>query len=288
MGRFAIPNALGWLRRSEEGRAWLERLPGLVEDAARAWSLTLAEPFSWAYASLAVPATRADGSDAVLKLPFPDRESEHEAAALERMGGDGAVRLLAHDPATRALLIERCLPGTALSDIDEHTAVEVIAGLLPRTWKPAGPPFRPVAEEAAWWAGSLERRWEACGMPFERAVLDAALDALHELPDSQGEQVLVNQDLHGGNVLRAGREPWLVIDPKPLAAEREFGIASVVRDGRGRDEVLSRLSRLTSELGLDRERARLWAMAQTVAWSFEGEVVLPDHVETARCLLDGR
>lgn len=50
-------------------------------------------------------------------------------------------------------------------------------------------------------------------------------------------QVLLHQDLHADNVLRAGREPWLVIDPKPLTGEREFGVAPIVRSfelGHGR------------------------------------------------------
>jgi streptomycin 6-kinase len=280
-----IPEALEWLRSSEAGRAWLERLPGLIGDGADRWSLQLGEPFPYAYASIAIPAVGPDGSEAVLKIQFPDRESEHEAAALELIDGDGAVRLLEHDPGSRTLLIERCLPGTPLSETDEDAALEVITDLLVRTWRPAGAPFRPLSEEAAWWADGLEPQWASAGKPFEQGMLDAVVDALRDLPASQGEQVLVNQDLHGGNVLRASREPWLVIDPKPLAGEREFGIASIIRDGVGRAQVLSRLDRLTSELGLDRERARMWAMAQTVAWAFEGDTVLVEHIETARWLL---
>ena len=44
-----------------------------------------------------LPATLPGGQQAVLKVPFPDRENEHEADALERWDGRGAVRLLAHD-----------------------------------------------------------------------------------------------------------------------------------------------------------------------------------------------
>lgn len=35
---------------------------------------------------------------------------------------------------------------------------------------------------------------------------------------------------------------------------------------------------------LDRERARLWTIAQTVAWAFD-EAVLATHVETVRWVL---
>jgi streptomycin 6-kinase len=105
---------------------------------------------------------------------------------------------------------------------------------------------------------------------------------------AQSEQVLLHQDLHADNVLRAAREPWLAIDPKPLAGEREFGVAPILRAyelGHSRQQVIGRLHRLSGELGLDRERSRGWAFAQMLAWAFQGDEVLPRHVETARWLL---
>ena len=289
--RTAPPHpGLAWAAATDPGRAWLARLPRLVDECVEQWSLELGEPFPYAYASLALPATLADGGDAVLKICFPDRESEHEADALARWNGNGAVRLLAHDRERWALLIERCRPGTPLRELEPDAALDVAVALLPRLWVPAGAPFRPLAEEAAWWASYLPEKWERTRRPFDRAVLDAALDALRALPPSQGERVLLHQDLHADNVLRAEREPWLAIDPKPLVGEREFGVAALVRGselGHGRRHVLHRLDRLTAELGLDRERARLWSLAQTVAWCFEGDRYLEQHVETARWLLEG-
>jgi streptomycin 6-kinase len=152
---------------------------------------------------------------------------------------------------------------------------------------PAGEPFHTLVDEAAWWVSYLPDEWERAGRLFERRLLDAALDALGSLAPSQGEQVLLHQDLHGDNVLAAGREPWLAIDPKPLVGEREFAVAPIVRSyefGHSRRAVLGRLDRLTSELGLDRERARGWTIGQTVAWMAEGG--RPQHAETVRWLLE--
>jgi streptomycin 6-kinase len=279
--------SLAWMDTSVEGRDWLARLPGLVDDCAERWSLTLGEPFAYAFASFALPATRENGFSAVLKIQFPDRESEQEATALELMDGDGAVRLIAYDAGRRALLLERADPGTPLKELEPDRALDVFVDLLPRVWKPAGDPFRPLADEAAWWAGSLPDDYERAGRPFERALLDAALESIETLSGSQGEQVLVNQDMHADNVIRAQREPWLLIDPKPLAGEREFGIAATVRGrelGHSREAVLHRLDRLTHELHLDRERARGWALAHTISWSFDGDQADPAHVEIARWL----
>jgi streptomycin 6-kinase len=251
-----------------------------VEECAAEWNLELEEPLPDAYVSHVVPA-----GDRVLKLQWPHRESEHEAAALELWDGDGSVRLLAQDESRHAMLLERCRPGTYLHGVGAAEALQVLARLLPRLWKPAAAPFRSLAEEAAWW--SIRSEWERTGKPFPERLVGAAEAAFSDLVPSQGEQVLLHQDLHAGNVLAAEREPWLVIDPKPLTGEREFGLAPIIRSfelGHSRREVVHRLDFLTTELGLDRERARGWAIGQTIAWSF-GEHQ-SRHVETAQWLLE--
>lgn len=276
------------MESTELGRSWLNALPTLVEACATRWGLRLGQPYEDSYVSLVVPADRSDGVPVVLKIQFPDRESEHEAEALALWDGDGAVRLLDHDPARRALLLERCDPGTPLSEFGAERALEVLVGLLPRLWKPAGGPFRPLADEAVTWREELPKGWESAGRPFERRLVDACVDVLAALASSESEQVLLHQDLHADNVLASQREPWLVIDPKPLRGEREFGVAPIVRSyelGHDETKVIGRLDRLTGELGLDRERARMWSFAQTLAWAFEGTQVLPRHVEAARWLL---
>ncbi len=224
----------------------------------------------------------------MLKLQYPDAESEHEAAALAAWGGRGAVLLLEHAPDLHALLIERCVPGTSLSDAGPDEALDVLIELLPRLCVPPPPQVRSLEDEARRWATNLPEMWDKAGRPFEVSVLNTALEVLSTLPGSQGAQVLVHQDLHAHNVLRAQREPWLVIDPKPLAGEMEFAVAPIIRGaelGHSADAVGRRLDRLTAALRLDRERARGWAIAQTLAWAFEGTTVLPHHVATAKWLI---
>ena len=56
-----------------------------------------------------------------------------------------------------------------------------------------------------------------------------------------------------------------MIDPKPLVGEREFAVAPIARSrelGHSRRDVRHRFDRVTSELGLDRERARGWAVGR--------------------------
>jgi streptomycin 6-kinase len=247
-------------------RDWLPSVPALVAEFAERWQLTIGEPYPGGAGGYVVRADRVDGTPAVLKIGFPHREGAQEADALARWAGDGAVRLLERDDMQYALLLERCDPGTFLSE--SPAALDVLIELLPRLWK-SGDGFRTLADEAELWI-EHDLRGARYG--------DVAVSLLRELAPTQGELVLVHQDLHGENVLAAAREPWLAIDPKPLAAEREFQVAPIVRSGElghSKRQALYRLDRLCSDLSLDRERARLWTIVQTTAWS-EG-ATLPSH-----------
>jgi streptomycin 6-kinase len=244
---------------------WRERAPALAQECAELWSLRLGEPYEHGHASLTLRAELPDGTPVVLKVGFPHPEAEQEAAALAHYDGRGAVRLLAHDTERNALLLERCEPGPALRELPEEQALPIAAGVLHRLWHPpaADHPFDVLAELAATWA--------------ELPGLDA--DMVRELAASQGELVVCHQDFHSANVLSAEREPWLAIDPKPIVGEREFDTAALVRDRQpiADPSVLGRrLDVLSTELGLDRERMRLWAIVHAVAW---------EHPEVARILL---
>ncbi|QOC95171.1 aminoglycoside phosphotransferase [Micromonospora craniellae] len=220
-------------------------------------------------------------------MQFPDPESEHEAAALHHWNGDGTARLLAHDPDRRALLIERCDPGTPLRVLPLDEALDAVVALLPRLWPPADGPFLSLAEAVAGWIVALPAAWERAGRPHERRLVGLALDLLYGLADCQGEQVLVNQDLHAANVLWATREPWLAIDPKPLVGEREFSAVPMVRGtelGHSPAAVRRRLDRLSAELGLD--QVRDWTIGHTMAWSIAGDTFFAEHVEIVHWLLD--
>jgi streptomycin 6-kinase len=240
---------------------WRTNVAELVTDCCERWDLRAGEPYVPGAAGHVVRVECADGTPAVLKIFWPHREAEHEADALERWGGDGAVRLLARDDERSALLLERCEPGWFLSTHDDPLGV--LIDLLPRLWR-SGEGFPSLAEEADWW---LEQ--DLADLPDTR-LRDAAVQYLRELAPTQGEQVLLHQDLHGENVLAAQREPWLVIDPKPLAGEREFSVAPIVRSaelGHSKRDAWYRLDRLCAELDLDRDRALGWTVAQTMAWS---------------------
>lgn len=261
---------------------WLAGLPRLARECADGWGLVLEQPIDSPRA-LVIPA-----GEAVLKLNAPSHfEADHEAAALECWAGHGAVRLLARDDDRRALLIERCRPGTCLRE-SEADPFAVVADLLPRLWlEPGvGQPFRSMADEAMRWAEEVPRRYEMAGRPFERRLLSVALDVFDSA--DRTARSLVNQDLHGANILRAEREPWLLIDPKPAVGEREVSAVGLLANAAwdGGVAAVRRWLGILGELGLDRERLRDWGVAHALAWGWDRDGRWSrSSVEAARTIL---
>ena len=271
-----VPDGLGWWRAEDGGAEWLAALPGLAAECAEQWDLRLGDPFEPATISLVVPAERRDGMPAVLKITFPEYETEHEAAALAHWNGDGAARLLEADSGRRALLAERLAPARKLNSLpDEAVANTIAAGILQRLWsRPPAPdaPFMRLDEVVELWAAVNEGR-----PPTQPRLVDLAAGLVRELLSSPGEPVVLHQDSHTGNMLLDEQRGWLAIDPKPLVGERAFDCAALVRDRRKElmDEprplarIRRRLDQLSEQLELDRERIRGWAVVHAVAWGGE-------------------
>jgi streptomycin 6-kinase len=177
------------------------------------------------------------------------------------------------------------VPGTPLRSVDLDEAV-IVAELVPRLQLDLGSehdPFVLLADEADRWAEDVPRRYDAAGAPFERVLVDAALDVYRTVDRSS--TYLVNQDLHGGNILRAAREPWLVIDPKPIVGERELEASGLLRNA----DSVSRWLDVLADLGFDRERARGWGVAHNLAWAWdERRGWLDRQVDEARRILSAR
>ena len=93
------------------------------------------------------------------------------------------------------------------------------------------------------------------------------LDLFAELSATASEPVLLGTDVHAGNVLRAQREPWLVIDPKPFVGDRTYDATQHVLNcsARLRSDPLGMLERFSGLLGVDPVRVRLWVFARAAA-----------------------
>ena len=260
----------------QEGRSdWLQNLPAVVAVVERIWSVRVGEPFQpGGQTAWVAPASGAD-HDHVVKIAWRHPEAAHEADGLRIWDGNGAVRLHAVeeiDGSTVAFLLERCVPGTTLEMLPEPDQDLIIAGLLRRLWRkpPADGPFRPLQSMCDSWAAQFEEK-VARITHLDRGLVRAGIALFRELPSSANDETLLCTDLHAGNVLAAGREPWLVIDPKPYRGDPTYDVVQhmlncesrLIADPRGL------VLRMADLLDLDADRLQRWLFARCVQESPE-------------------
>lgn len=225
----------------------LTQARAVAEAAAQRWGVRLEPPFPMANVSYVAPAGAA-----VVKVAWEgDDQSLHEPDALELWDGDGAVRLLARHG--RALLEEQAIPGEDISALPESVATTIAVDLANRLWRPASPPFRPVAPFVQRWLEQADCKGS------ELVVL--ARELLAELEPTA--DWLVHGDLHHHNILRHGGR-YVAIDPKPYAADREYDIPSFLWNPMTNlmddpDQLERRVAAFV-EAGLSDFRIRAWTV----------------------------
>ncbi|MCX2929429.1 aminoglycoside resistance protein [Mycobacterium sp. CVI_P3] len=252
---------LGWA-------AWVESLPAMARDILAEWQLRPDGPATGGYCSLVLPVRTSDRAAAVLKLTFPDEESEHEHLALRRWGGDGAVRLLRADPRRRALLLER-LGADDLTRLTDVEACHVVAGLYRHLHVPALPQLWTLASLIGGWTTDLAALPRSAPIPHR--LVEQALSLCTQLAtDTASSARVIHGDLHYQNVLAGRRQPWLVIDPKPINGDPHYEIAPMLwnrideMSGDIRVGVRRRFYTLVDAAGFDEDRARAWVVVRMV------------------------
>ncbi|MCR3748011.1 aminoglycoside phosphotransferase family protein [Lentzea californiensis] len=233
--------------------AWVTKLPKLATKACARWRLTPDGALMHGFCAVVLPVRRADGHPAVLKLSWTDDETQHEPLALRLYDGNGAVRLLDHDAELGALLLER-LDQHSLDDEPVDLAIGVIGGLLRRHRGIQAP------EEVRRVSGAVRDH---------PAIPRDLLGAAREAGTRPMGTTLVNEDLHYQNVLRGDREPWLVIDPKPLSGDPEYCVIPLLwnRFGEldGSRGLTDRFLAVCDAGELDVAKARDWTLHRAVA-----------------------
>ncbi|MGW3009440.1 aminoglycoside phosphotransferase family protein [Streptomyces sp. NPDC001219] len=274
------------------GREFIAALPKRAEEFLDRWGLKLTGPSMCGMAALVLPVERADGTPAALKMQLLDEESEGEPVALRVWGGDGVVRLLDHDADTNTLLLERLDEQRHLSTLDDsREAVRILAELLARLSSvPAPDGLRRLGDIAQQMIDSVPDAVRTVADPAERAVLKSCAAAVREVVGEPGDRLL-HWDLHHDNILAGEREPWLAIDPKPLAGDPGFDLMPALANDFDPSEVRYRFDLMTEVLGLDRQRAAAWTLGralQNLLWNIEdGEDALEqEQLAIARLLLE--
>ncbi len=295
MSALRLPDGvLGMARRGPDWADWVASLPGVVAGLLDEWQLSTDGWMMHGFCALVAPVRTTGGRPAVLKVSFPDDESEHEHLALQRWGGHGAVTLLRADPRRRALLLER-LHQERLDTMWDLEACEVVAGLYGALHVPAPPQLRPLDEYVERWAARLDALPRAAPLP--RRLVEQAISLSRDLAADPGTTgTMIHGDLHYLNVLAGDRDPWLAIDPKPVSGDPHFEPAPMLWNRfeeltsasapSVRDGVRQRFHALVDHAGLDEDRARDWVVVRMVnnACARLFEAAEPDDRETSEHL----
>ncbi|MEU6814000.1 aminoglycoside phosphotransferase family protein [Streptomyces sp. NPDC046860] len=265
-------------REGSEAQVWLDSLPGLVEDLLGRWGATVdGEPLHGGVALIVPVRRQADGVAAVLKVSFPHPGNRHEPHALTRWQGRGAVRLYERDDSRYAMLLERVQPVT-LAQTEQGEDVASVAGALNHRLAVPAPADMPrLQEQVAAWEQQLRADDNALGHPLSAHIVNTALSTLQDLARHQ-PSLMVHGDLHGRNILRADREPWLAVDPKGFAGDPGYDAGTLLKsrlptllDARNLPADVHRiLDAFVEAAELDRTRARRWAQLHAVQAAFSG------------------
>ena len=292
------------LRDRAEGRPswddWLARAPRLSDELIQQWRLRVDGSTMSGNCAMVVPVRTEDDRAAVLKITWPHWEAETEHLALRAWQGDGAVELWRADPRRFALLVERARPDRDLHALDVLEACEVVARLYGRLHRPPLPQPRRLSELCQEWSDRLPPLAES-NLISRRFVSQADRLLRDFAVDPQTDSALIHTDLHFFNVLAAEREPWLVIDPKPLSGDPAYEVAPLLWNrweeamsaDSPRDALLDRLYTVVDVAGLDEDRVRDWVVVREVCnvlWTYEdhlsdGAAIQQDWVTAATTIL---
>ncbi|WP_435106903.1 aminoglycoside phosphotransferase family protein [Nocardiopsis synnemataformans] len=286
-----VPEALAPLLDRFFGPEWTQALPTLTQRQLRHWNLQPTATPMHGMVALVVPVRRTDATPAMLKIQPVDAESEGEPHALRTWNGDGAVRLLQHDPDTGAMLLEPLDPTRTLDPVPIDEALTTIGTLLARLTSHRAPQgMRTLADTTRAMVTRAHLLAPRLRTAHERDRISALTARAREMAPEAGDRLL-HWDLHFQNVLAplpgTDREPWLAIDPKPLAGDPGFDLFPTLHNrwdealatGDPRKETRRRLDLVSEAAHIPRDRARAWTLVrvlQECVWAVEdGDHTLP-------------
>jgi streptomycin 6-kinase len=277
---FEIPPTFrAYAAGDEDLTAFLDGLPRTVAGLVDEWELVLDGRPRHGRCALVVGVRTAGGRPAVLKVSLPHDEGEHEHLGLQAWHGNGAVQLLRADPRRWALLLERLHADEDLRSVDDVEACEIVAGFYERLHLPALPQLRTLSSYVRRWTENLAALPSDAPIP-KRLVEQAVSLGRDFVQDPTTDERTIHGDLHYENVLAADREPWLVIDPKPMAGDPHYEVApllwnrweEVVASGSVRGAVRRRFFAVVDSAMLDEDRTRDWVVVREVhnaLWAVE-------------------
>jgi len=256
--------------RPQEWNSWLAALPRKIDEVLAEWDLAVDGKAMYGFCALVIPVRERAGRAAVLRFCWPHDEQEHEHLALQAWHGNGTVLMYRADPSRAVMLLER-LHQRDLTSVDVIEACELTAGFYRKIHIPALPQLRTLSSYIDRWTADLDK--VAVNGPIPRRMVEQARSLGRDfVVDPATDRVMIHGDLHFENVLAADREPWLVIDPKPMAGDAHYEVApllwnrfdEIVATGDQRNALRQRFHAVIDAAGLDEDRARDWVIVRMI------------------------
>jgi streptomycin 6-kinase len=301
----------------EEGVAFLEALPGSIEEASAKWGLTDVQPaptLSYNFVAYAKwrqgAGDKGEGKEIVLKMGVPNREFLSEMEALRLFNGDGACKLIDYEEEKYWMLLERLNPGVMLATLeDDEEATHIAAEVMKKIWRPVesgGLP--PIQQQAAglhkfirltdWFDGlkRLRQMFDGGTGPLDEQLVSRTERSVRDLFLENHNPVLMHGDFHHYNILSSERG-WLIIDPKGVIGPAGYEVGPLLINPWGelvnratiQQLTKRRIDILQEHLGYERERIREWGLAHAILsawWGIESNTGWEYALAVAKMLAD--
>jgi streptomycin 6-kinase len=254
----------------ESGAAWIDRAEQTIFTLKERFNLTFGEPFSLSY-NFVVPVVLHDGTSAVLKMGYPNKDFSNEFQALQEFSGKAMVKVIDSDKEAGWLLQSHLQPGSPLHSLnDEKAQLKIFASIAKSLWhKPSS--SHPFADVETWSEGlrRYRSRFNRGDGPLPEKMISKAESLFHRLLSSSQEVYLLHGDLHHENILYSDSYGWSAIDPKGLIGEREYDCIQYTlnhwKDHEDPYELLKfRTQTLSSLLSLSYERLIAYGFCHSV------------------------
>ncbi len=247
-------------RHGDEGRAWLDQLPSMIETYAARWEFEVTAAVETGWPTNVILRVKRGDTPLIFKTGMPNPELFTEIYTLARWRGrPGCVGYVEADEAVGVVLLEQVEPGTMLRSAADRTD-EVITLFHDVPLKASDEDIERLPKYAQWLSGAFERYTTApAALPAFNEYIDTANRLSGNLLAVQ--DLLIHGDLHHENIL-LGESGWIAIDPKGVIGSAEIetgrfmhnfiGDETDLTDGAAvRDILLSRARMISQANQLD-------------------------------------
>ena len=247
----------------DAGEIWLAQLPDIIEQAADNWGLK--DILAYPNLSYNFVAQAMQGENPVtLKISQDKQLITDEYSALQHFAGNGLVKVLAHDGAINALLLEQARPGGTLQDFETPKIIDKIALYADVVNNIAKVKITTPDKytHVSTWCEAIDRI-DTDIIPEKLAITAKKLK--EELLSTSNHEYLCHGDLHLENIIQ-NDNTWFAIDPKGIIAEKTFEVAAfdlltddeLEKNVNLTKRIIARNHSLATQLSLNPQRLLNW------------------------------